>query len=500
MCSKSIVTQLYRIRNIFRSDKKSQLECLSPNELTRINEIFAKENAETTPPDDETIKKCCVWGIEIYTPTHFNKLVEGLEKIGWSDQENTGGFNDPVEWLRDTRHTIGKGPTGSAEARFEEPRRFRLKESRSLRLPQDMKRGTLRIFSISPSMVAVIGWFDLTDEGSRRFDEALRTHRSFGMKPPRGRGSHYSVKSQKYDHIDQIRSEIGSSLSKWFREHLPGMFTSGPIEEELPTCEFVTFRSGEPLTPKRVPEVSSDEYMEILGLRYDPRAWTHTRISGLKLALPGYRMFAPKFHLLAAINESSLTNQTVGGENKNINAMLMRRIDDNIGSLLCAWSVVAMLDGYTRYLVQVRDTAIHGSSVSDDISQALGTLEHEIAYSSDIATVAAELSNLGIVKNRAIANLRSFKLQSTSKGNSELNFADYIEPQMIARCKEAVRNEEANRNHMTQYGSLMGARENIQLQSKIVVLTWVLIVLTVIILIATINTFGWFEWFWTLLF
>ena len=50
-------------------------------------------NAQSRPPDDESIDVGCVWVSEVYLPSHLDKLVSGLRSLEWKASAMGKGEN-----------------------------------------------------------------------------------------------------------------------------------------------------------------------------------------------------------------------------------------------------------------------------------------------------------------------------------------------------------------------------------------------------------------------
>ena len=63
----------------------------------------SKQNADTTPPEDEFIDLSCAWAVEFYTPAHIDSLVSAFSRLGWDHEDGGNLSNDPAAWLKDLR-------------------------------------------------------------------------------------------------------------------------------------------------------------------------------------------------------------------------------------------------------------------------------------------------------------------------------------------------------------------------------------------------------------
>ncbi len=217
------------------------------HEEQAISRIFdPKENAETCPPDDEFIDLCCMWAVEFYTPAHIDTLLAGFRKLGWD--KNHSNSRSPTSWIQKLRQSPrGSGWLNLGVIYPQGTDNFLSSRSFTAPLPPHVQYATGGLFSLTSSLTCIVIGFVFEEDFSTQFDEALRKNRQTYRKPIKlyrkssGRGYKiYSPETQKTEHIYQIRVDIAELAARWFRENIPGLFSSGILEGNLPTCEFVT--------------------------------------------------------------------------------------------------------------------------------------------------------------------------------------------------------------------------------------------------------------------
>ena len=65
--------------------RSSDDDLASMLDLSRRND--PSSNVETTPPEDEQVDLHCMWAVEFYAPSHVDKLVDNLKKLGWDQND-----------------------------------------------------------------------------------------------------------------------------------------------------------------------------------------------------------------------------------------------------------------------------------------------------------------------------------------------------------------------------------------------------------------------------
>ena len=429
-----------------------------------------KENAETCPPDDEFIDLCCMWAVEFYTPAHVDKLLAGLRKM---EIKNRSGIRpSPISQIQEWRQRSHSNawmdlgtirPLGTDKSLLAGP----LTGS----FPPPVQYATGGLFSLTSSLTCIVIGFVFEKDFSTQFDEALRKNRQTYSKPS-GRGyTTYSPETQKTNHICQIRTEIAELAARWFRENLPGIFSSGILEGNLPTCEFVTLQKAEPfpIRSKDNTDPSAYHYLSILDMHSTFNAWRSENTPGLKFTDSQTKDRGPRYHSILAIKKSDSDK-----------SVLIKHIDRQIQHLLSRWAIFPLLVGYSQHLNAIRDS--FRSKTRQNSVKTLQTLSHHVSYSVDIAAVTAELISYTQNHSWFGLNLGTFKpCNEKSSGSDDHTLTKGLCSAIEERATWLQKTDQSLRDHLTQYGSLLGAKENVRLQRTIRFLTGIILILTLVL-------------------
>ena len=265
-------------------------------------------NARTKPPEDEFVDLRCVWAVEFYTPTHLDKLLAGFRKLGWYEKNLLTHRRDPTAWVQRSRQHFSSGglfnlgiihPSGTNSP-------FLSSLALTAPLPPNVEYATGSIYSLTSSLTCIVMGFVFEEGFSAQFDKALRTDRQTYTKPSSKRSLRiYRPEVQKTNHIRQIRADIAKFSMIWFRENLPGLFSSGILGGNLPTCEFVTLRCVEPFKQNS----SALDYMSVLDMHFGFDVWQSKDISGLKLGMPRRTDHNLQYHSILAAKESNFNEE-----------------------------------------------------------------------------------------------------------------------------------------------------------------------------------------------
>ena len=463
-----------------------------------ISQIFdPKENAETCPPDDEFIDLCCMWAVEFYTPAHIDTLLAGFRKLGWD--KNHSNSRSPTSWIQKLRQSPrGSGwldlgviyPQGTDNNPW---------SSRCLTapLPPHVQHATGGLFSLTSSLTCIVIGFVFEEDFSTQFDKTLRTDRqTYEKSVGRGYTRKFRPKMQKADHIWQIRADIAELAARWFRENLPGLFSSGILEDNLPTCELVTLQKAEPfpIRSKDNTDPSAYHYLSILDMHSTFNAWRSENTLGLKFTDSQTRDRGPRYHSILAIRESDIKKEIAIRESnlkknlatkENINVQIasdnrsgrIRYIDKQIQHLLSRWAIFPLLVGYGQHLNAIRDS-FRPKSRQKSV-KILQTLSDHVSY-IDIAAVTADLISYTQQPSSFSFDLGTFKPCDEHRYEADYTLDKALCSAIEERAIWLQKTDQSLRDHLTQYGSLLGAKENVRLQRTIRFLTWVILILTLL--------------------
>ena len=446
-----------------------------------ISRIFdPKENAQTCPPDDEFIDLCCMWAVEFYTPAHIDTLLAGFRKLGWENKNhfNSQSLTSWVQKFRQSSHSNAWLDLGTIFPQGTD--NFFSSRSLTAPLPPHVQYATGGLFSLTSSLTCIVIGFVFEEDFSTQFDEALRKNRQTYSKPS-GRGyTQYSPETQKVDHICRIRADIAELAAQWFHENLPGLFSSGILEGNLPTCEFVTLRKTKPfpLRSKENTDPSEYRYLSVLDMHSTFNTWQSVDIPCLKFSEGRTRNRAPRYHTILAIRESDLPKDNIQSSSDRL--ARIHSIDRGIQHLLSRWAILPLIEGYSQHLNAIRDSALFRSKSRQNSVKILKTLSHHVSV--DIAAVTAEL--ISYTQNHSWFSLNLGTFKSCNEKSSESDDHTLTKGLCSAIEERATwlqKTDQSLRDHLTQYGSLLGAKENVRLQRTIRFLTWSILILTLVL-------------------
>ena len=460
----------------------------SEEDLLRIyRNRDAESNKETTPPDNEVIDLGCIWAVEFYTPSHMDALLTNVRRIGWNE-EGFLGLKDIREWAdRSREHPKGGGwqNLGTIRSSGTNDSTFRKVHPNALP-PPHVSDISGRLFSITSSLACIIMMFRLQEEFATGFDTALRTDRQtyYTELSSHSRAIH-EPEMQKIDHIRQIRDEMRSTVTKWFSTNLPGLFSSGLLEDEMPTCEFVTLRETAPCPST---DQSAPDFLRLLGLDSGFDAWSSIHLPGLKFSSSSWDPSVPQYHSIFAIKEDDLSDDQL---NEAMNwsgreARILHINDFAMDGPLWLWALLRMLEGYGKRLGALRESSMLRLEASHNSVEVLNELAQHVSFSVDLNVVTSDLQNYTQPKPFQFFQYPSFVPIMAEYYPDESKLENHLCSLINERAAWLQKMDQSLRDHGTQYGALLGAMENVRIQEKISCFTIVLVALTIILTFVTI--------------
>ena len=435
-------------------------------------------NAETTPPEDEHVDLHCMWAVEFYTPSHVDKLVGNLKKLGW-DRNELLGRESPASWVRITRqHSEGGGWFNLGTIRSGDDRRAWPPRDRTAPLPMDVHHARGGIYSFTPSLTCIVICFVFEDDFRCRIDEALRTSRQTYTRPVSRGHEILDPERQKTDEVRLLRQECVDLAARWFRENLPGVFSSGLLGDQLPICEFVTLHKAEPFPDREAKEYTPSGYMRVLDLEFSPSVWRAKDIPSLKfsLELSGQN---PEYHSIFVVRDAEIEGTKLLDAYGGLPG-LAAYVDHTYREMIGKVAIRPLLDGYSSRLNELRDavTAKIRRPSRRRPSHTLQVLVDNVAYDVDIETVTTDLIASTAEPSIFYRHLASF--EPCFNWQTRDSLAELFRPVSNKHAVRLKQTAQSLRDHLTQFGSLIAATEDVRTQRSILWLTVIVAALAVV--------------------
>lgn len=449
----------------------------------------AADNLRTTPPDDESIRLRCVWAAELYTPAHVTGLISSFTGLGW-DKEDLGRPNStPARWLRrfrDAPYGGGWYNLGAICRPGDTPRFF---DARTAPLPPAVDYAFATMYSLSSSITSIVIGFLLREDYAARYDEILR--RSYETRAASTDQAGFQIlnpANQKAAAVDSFRKEFQAWANDWIASHLPGIFASGLIQDGVPTCEFLTFRRTQPFTRIAKNGTRERDWLMALNMHSEMDAWMLDRTPQVRWSWPLLGYEGSRFHAAVAVREGDLDEQKFRMHGNDPGLAGAIYVDRSVNRLLSRWSVLALLAGFESALHLVRDSTTPWNGARSAPTDILPLLQSNLWLSTSIATANADLAQVtrsGEAFEHDVARFTPVLPELFS--DEQITLVELWRRRVHERAVRLKDTEQLIRDLLLQQGTVSSASQNIRLQTRIRLLTSVLVVLTVILVVLTLS-------------
>lgn len=460
-------------------------------EILRVSrEGDEKENSRTEPPSDEIIDLKCIWAVEFYTPSQVGQLLRGFEKLGWNTDDSLISQRNPTVWLQRFREAVHGGGWFNLGPIQRPGGRGSFGIERTAPLPSEVEYALAAMYGLTSSITCIVIGFIVNQKYSERLDESLRRTRQTILLPHTGGGYRISnPSSQKAADIRAIRAELRESAASWFCTHLPGIFASGLLEGEFPTCEFLTLRKTDPFPKASQQDKEAEGWLRLLGLDNDTDTWGANRLPGLKFTWPVLRDEKSRFHAIVAAKEDSFPTDELRGYGGGNRPSYVMYVDRRVNSLLSRWAILCMLSGFEHRLNNLRDSATFKPAQHKRALHFFREVGGYVSQSMDITAASKDLSRFAEDALSFGHDLEIFHPSNPSLYRDEsITFDQGVRKQLQERSMWLEGLDRSVRNLLIQYGSILGLHENIKLQKRMGRQTSVMVILTVVIAALTALT------------
>ena len=450
--------------------------------LRRYRRYDADDNTKTEPPLDEVVDSHCVWAVEFYTPSQISNLLRGFESLGWNTDDSLGFDRNPTRWVQDARKLPHGGAWFNLGLIHRSDAGIHFGVDRKAPLPSGVKYALARMYSLTSSITCIAIGFVLEEPYMKNFERALRRKRETYIVPLQVPGhTIVNASSQKENDVRTLREEMRGLVTRWFRLYLPGLFASGILAGEYPTCEFLTLRKAVPFPRHSAPDHSGCDWLRILDIYNDLHAWRANGLRGLTFNWPLLGNISPPFHAVIVAREKDISDEMKRLYGVSDRGSLVNCIDQFVNGLLTRWALAGLLAGFERYLNNLRDTAVRPNDKAKTL-RLLEALANHISRSVDISAVSVELKNFAAHEQGGFNHgVNGFSPCNTAwRANGKIVLVEMIRQQIVDRAEWLRNVDRSVRDILVQYGTTLGTRENIKLQKRMTFLTWVIVVLTIL--------------------
>lgn len=440
----------------------------------------SKYNLESEPPVDENINLQCVWATEIYSTMNFEILIQSFEKLGW-DNDSVTSWNNPVTWIRQQRQTAFRGAIFNLGIITRPENENRFPPSRKAVLPDFVDHAQASMHSLSKSAISISVCFVIKDEFKNIYEEILRKQYKTYIQGSNSRGFAFiNPHHQKDASVVSIRKRIREEIKQWFSIHLPGLFVSGLMTNEFPSCEHITLKQTTPYSKDN--ENADRAWLHSLGVYDSTYVWRSDDFPKLKLLWPYSIDNDIRFHAIFISDENFIDKSELEKQGYKDKYSKARFLDDNIGSsVVNKIAILSMFSGFERYLNEVRDSMPRKHPTLKQCLSIARFISNHVLASLNISVLSEEFENIKDDKFFNNKTINSFKIDPDFRQlKINVTLLDSLNDSICNRIKWLGRLDTLVRELLGQYSSAVSTFENIKLQRNMKVLTIFIFILTII--------------------
>lgn len=442
-----------------------------------------KELARTTPPQDENLELNCTWVVEAFSPSNIEGLIASLKNLGWDTPINhsfaSGSLTD---WIRRGRSSsLGSSwINGGIIRSYGDKSQFFGSDTRWAKLPRGVDYAHLSIRNITSSLtlVSILFIFDDQTAGALKkpFGGTFKTKMKYRAPIWNSKGATYiDAVVQKKQAIQKERDAIHANLHKWFRQNLPGYFSSLGTNE-FPTVDLITSHLYEQ-SPEE--ETRRKEHYTDLLFDYSVEVWKSKTDTNLELRLPWGRTERANVILFGNFNKLTENNDTYGGKTRSA---LATKLLLSFDATMALWTTHNLLSSYESQLAALRDKAIFKMKGTGAAIHNLDFIRQRfLSISTDAQAVGNDIAVLVANKNMYAADALDFEPPSYYKTrNTYPDFVELLRQQAEMRTAALVKLENRVNETITTSGELTSAIANLRIQRTVLWFTIFAAILTLV--------------------
>ena len=289
------------------------------------------------------------------------------------------------------------------------------------------------------------------------------------------------------DHIGNIRTDAKRLVADWFSKNIPGLCSAGLLGGEFPTCEFVTLRKAQPFPTKEEYDGEFQWYMHDLGLNHSFGSWECEREPSLRFCPSSEIRNAGNYHSILSINEHSWNQCETQANDRSAKETKIHDMHRKMSGILGMWAVGVLLEGYARHFSALRNSGILRATHRQSAVQALKQVFENVSYSIDIAAVTDELNSLVRMQRPLSFEVERFVPRPDAPDYMRKESLEQLIYRQIGKNADWLQTLDiAVREQLTQYGTILGAVENLHLQKSISRFSCAILALTIVLAVLTL--------------
>lgn len=421
-----------------------------------------EENLETHLPDDEQFCVQSIMAAELYGPNEINNLFAGIHRYNWKNPAGYDEYGDAAKWLRTSRELGGFG------GKFWLGHIFRNNDERlssrklSGPIPPGIENISLYILPITSSLTCVVATFNLSDLKKNVYSEILnRDARTYYERTSNGGVRVWGVQHLKQKGIREARRHLRDVAATWFKDTIPGIFSSGQLGQQLVTLELLTTKEADPF-PKEYG--SAPSWMKNVSIESPIQAWKCDDLEQLKLTWDLWPHEESGVGV-AAMNISQIPDKKMelyGGRERGAFNYIA---EQQLRSVISRHATMHVLHGFLRNLNNARDTIRNYPASKKGIEQVLSQVEDFFVVSLGVPSILGELKEYSSNDRLFSRHISSFsEVRPFREEDTPIKLADSMQKTITYLSRNLQEIDKSARELFLQYSSLVSTQESVRTQ------------------------------------
>jgi hypothetical protein len=429
----------------------------------------ADQNAETTPPEDVSIRWGGMWTVEIYTPTHMPRLIEGLRALGWDTNRRFRG-SDLVSWLSNMRTGTG-GWTSAGPFRPRGAPAWHLQE---LDIPRGFSLMVPVFFQLAPGLVALmVGWvFEPEEQGA--IEATVREPAESTAESLKGGGTSVtSADMNKAARVAKLRNEMRDRATSWVGDSLPGLFMRDLTTEPMPAWDLL-LTDGTHLVRE---QLGGHDWRDVVGYAVADE-WKSPDTLGLSMLVP--RFLSDRNAAVPALfaTRADIVDDGHNGDSSTLEDYpwwLIQRLNESLGPLLGWWAVEGALDGIDRALAEAREDLVGAGGRTGRVRPRLDAMRKRVLpatfHVSALARGAQLLQDPESYVRRTLPHFEGVERQFGPTSFRPRPLEEAIVERLAEASTRLVDDARSTAEGWRAFTDVLLARTNLNLQNTIIIVT-----------------------------
>ena len=455
--------------------------CLAPNFIPHPggDMDFApahdqEENENSRVDLGRELRAPIIWGVELYGPAEIGSLYAGLKRLGWS---RAGGWKQEHHSVTQIRRIRSHGAGAWVNLGIVRPRGDDASFSTDKNLaalPAGVDLLIVSALQITPSLTALVIGFQVDEPLAQRYELELNKDRKTLRRRRPGTWSIEWVgpAHQKQHAVNAVRGERRAMVGTWFARNLPGYFCSLELGGAYPTMELLVAR-GLDLRDEKPGRRALHSWQRLLMNPSPYESWDSSECPGLRIGLEWHLDEDTGRHVYITLDATAFKEKALdayGGP--SLRAYSFYR-DRRFTNLLVHFAAIEFLRIHTQDLHEAREQLNIARSGSSDVTKTLVEIGRFFDRTLGAPAIIRELATHSQDEIWFHRSCGDFGADAWQDGGERRMLYTDVQNGVRNRSIRLSDDEASLRTHFEQLTTILSVQENIRLQRRTLLLTFI---------------------------